>query len=476
MVNIVTIDFLSEGKSYLANDIQIMYRLNDMSTVNVSLAPKTVEEKESLSSFSENVFKEASLGVYVNGEPLLTFSGICKGFQPSSTSSSMNLRLSFVGGLYRLMQMSAGAMGFRHIDRGHSENGLSLGYFKNTVQDKFRYLTGDIIDRFKATLELIYTFIADKVATIPPDFGYRFTERSVAAIQALYKFHANKNIDFIASEFNKIIKIGLTSEEASSLPTQISAEILHTVCSNENMTFWNILAYFCEKYQLCIGEHNNKSYIFPFSPADLPSIEISSSDISAIDISPLPFTIPTRIYLNTDQLGQINRGVGLTVPPTSFPKIEDANKPTKLEEKLNTIRVLYYSDPGISLAIQALYSNLKNTTEDILKAKTFLENLAKAYLVKETFKFRNGTVTTRFMPDIPVGTIIRFKDPFFGKSYQGYITGLIHTINNTFINTTFSVQYVIEDIEKTLLGFDEYMQGNPLYPSYSNSELKENLQ
>lgn len=476
MVNIVTVDFLSEGQTYLANDIQIMYRLNDMSTVNISLVPKTAKEKESLSSFSENIFKEASLGIYVNGRSLLDFTGICKGFQPSSTSSTMNLRLSFVGGLYRLMQMSAGAMGFRHIDPGSSEKGLSMSYFKNTIQDKFRYLTGDIIDRFKTTLSLIYEFIVDKVANIPPDYGYRFTEKSVAAIQTLYKFHANKNLDFISKEFSKIVKIGLTAEAASLLPTQVSSEILHSICSNENMTFWNILAYFCEKYQLCIGEHNNKSYIFPNSPADLPSMEIDSSDISSIDISPLPFTIPTRIYLNTEGLGQITRGKGLKVPPTSFPKLEDASVPTKLEEKLNTIRILCYSDPGISLALQSLYSNMDATTDTIKKERDFLDNLAKAYLVKETFKFRNGSLTTRFMPDIPVGTIIKFKDPFFNKTYQGYITGIIHTINSSFTNTTFSVQYVIEDIEKQLLGFDTYMQGNPLYPSYSNKELKEKLQ
>lgn len=465
--------------------VTVNHLLNDIPTANISFIPRTTKEIALVNNIDNDLFETYTIRASINNKSEIIFEGQLSGSQTVDNVDQIQISLSLYGGLYKLSQLSTFLPGMHsfssadmYLSRKFSTKNGPL-YFTNIA--KFVKNGNSLIDVFKnVSLTLLQEVIkiSDQIGS-PNSVSFPYGSVSTLT-KDLIKTIGNQYKDTIESEYNKLlVPTSITSDSIKLFSESVVKSMLLNFASSPDSTYWNYLVRLCEQYQLCIGTYADATFIAPFFPVSNPLINISSSDVSTVSISPLPLKIPTRcFYSAASALGTAVSYYG------SFPSGQKATQLTALEKKLGTIRTLVYNKVGPSYFIKqnpsklitALKTQNKSTTntlsQDVKNFEKQLDKFAQAYLIKETFKHRTGTLNLRYYTKIPTGVVISFSDPFYNKKYRGFVTQVIHTLTGTSVQTTVMLQYVMSESEITALGLknDGYLE-SILYESYNPSNL-----
>jgi len=503
------------------DNVTITHKLNDIPVATISAIPRTEQEVILAQDIDANLFKKFTVTTEINGTKSVIFEGEFAGAQSIDSPNSVQLGISLYGGLYKLAQMSALTLGL-HILGEHSMyrfSTQSAAFLKLVLSNSTQQSSqSTIVEIFGDILQSVFTAVINATPSSP---GVRGSAKTIygnisSALQSLYQFHSKSNQDLLTKELDKIkVAQGLSIDAYAAYSSEKVKTAIFTVCSSPGASFWEILMKLCEMYQMNLGTHGDQIYAMPFSPVGSPGINITATDLKSVRIDPLPLQFPTRCYFSTS--GYVGSSIHGMTSNGSFPTADKADKPTELEKKLGSIRVIFYNLPDFALHRKQIASptsqQIKNTKnpnnrktystpytkggtpsgntppaqnqtpavqlkaqqkiDDLNKIRIADDAFAKIYLLKEMFKHRTASIEMRYYPDLPVGCVVKFIDPFFRKGYQGYVTSVSHNLSSTgSIGTTLSLQYVIGDKEREYLGFDaDGYFDNLLYPSYQSSEL-----
>lgn len=509
----VTVLVTTPNGTIAADNISITHSINDIPVASISVVPQTEKEIKIFSNLEQNLFKDFSISVGMGKSSNLVLTGQFVGLETTASTTSAREIINIRGGLYKLATMGTWMPGL-HILGEHSTFRLSLN--SNTlktlllINQSQAKTKKNIIEVFQETLDRLFLAISQATPAKTSSTN-SFYGSMGKALKALYKFHATQGQSALKAEFKKIkVASGLDSTSYYAYTPESVHQITANICSSSGSTFWNILMALCELYQIHLGTYADKVFAVPANQVGEPSIEIPPEDIVSISISPFPIYSPTRcIFTASGNVTQAYKGlpsIGM------FPPIDKANKPTQFEEKMGAVRPIAYSKPGFALhrqgvaapvqtninsniiqmgtiqqrgggitdiAFLLIQQTIKDIKESIAAKQALMKRyrdednmFAQTYLAKETFKHRTGSLNLRYSPNIPVGLVVKFSDPIYKKSYQGYVTRVTQDISSSAIGTTVIMQYVIGDKEREFLGLDTggYMD-NLLYPNYKAGDL-----
>lgn len=452
--------FFESNFSFAADSVNVEYGLNDIPTANLSLILRTAEEVQQLQSIDSNLFTPVKIKVKINNEEVTVFEGVLAGIQTRSSAAGISASAGLYGGLYKLSQLSVATLGFHP-----QANTLSQVSMKSLLLDTTNLsASSDLITTIKNTLTVV---INKAVTAIQSDNLLNNDIQQIPqAVKDLFKFQGETYLKVLDEELSKLKSVKIESSVYELISNERLKHIILYYGNTPNLDYWSFLINLCETYQLSIGALNDNIYVIPSSPLGEEAITIIPEDISSIQISPFPIHLPTRCYFSIQKQSSSDMSLmGM------FPVLDNAAKATTLEQKLGTIRALYYSEPGWALHNKDEVGDVGDSS-GAKKKLTVLDKFAQAYLLKETLKHRTASLTTKFLSNIPVGAVIAFTDPFFNKSYRGYVTGVSHSISSTAIYTSIQLQYVVSSTEREFLGLDaDGYTENPLYPEYSSKDL-----
>ena len=463
----VVISSKTLDKQLAASTVSVGHALNGIPAATISFVARTPEEIKFFKEFDKNLFDEVT--VKVNDKFL--FKGFMTGVSPNESANSVSTEVTLYGGLYRLTQTSVGLPGIHPMSQSNLVTAIISGL--STVGQLPNVMGKSIIESLFSVIQTIHTQVTQALTssvgnslnqaqqtTDPnkPNPLIVLVPETQLLLTKISQKHSPIITKMLSEEYKKIkVPNGLTivtPELTSSLTQSIIQEFL----SNPSITFWELLVKFLEMYQIAIGTHEDKIYAVSQEYVVDPVLIIKPEDVASVSIAPFPFDVPTRCYLGSDgNLGFSHRTA-----------IE-----TDLEKKLGTIRALFYDRPAWMLHTSQVIGSSTNKASIKQKSLTtgdVLDKFAQIYLAKEQLKNRTATLSMKYFPTIPVGITVSFVDPFFNKTYTGYVLSVAHTLNPVSgVGTSIRLGYVINDVEKVTLGLKNTR--NPLYPSFNQSEI-----
>ena len=436
-----------DGGSLDCESIIIQNRINDIPTAMLKWAVPPSSESGLLQALEKGLLQKYTINV--NDTDI--FVGYNGGVPLTVTSSGIDLQLHLFGGMYKLSTLSCNVLGFHSFGSDDlSRSPQRYEDIKNTYMHEAAAIqSSNIVEVFKKLLDILFKYIK----TIGAEGSGAYWN----GLYALYTINSNLYQTVLDTELKKLVEIaGSEAVKFQEIKHTIIAHTFGMLAQNPQVTFWDLLVNLCEMYQLNIGSHNNKIYVFPNYPFGEPTITLQPNVVSSINISPIPMKIPTRCYFSTT--GSIDKKKYGVPAIGGYPPITGTPELTLLEKRLNTIRIIRYEYPGVML--------YRNSDE---KETLIANDMAQSYLAKETFKTRTAQLTVRYNTNVPIGSIVKFIEPLFSNIYQGQVMGVVHSISSSSIQTELYLQHVASEKEMEFLGFKSLT--NPVYPQYKSSNL-----
>lgn len=428
-------------------NISLTYCLNDISSANIAFIPSDIKK------ISSDFYNEAS--ILIDGKEI--FNGLCMGVQTEYYSNSVNIHTTINSAFHKMVQIGLIMLGIVTPD---GLNTAPLDQLQISLTAKLTdtaLKTQNIVGIFKLIIDALFNFA--KTAGV---------NRAYPVYEQIYTTIATGNQSAIENLFNNYINYSSIPVGVPATPVFIQSTV-NSLLNSQNLNLWSFLMTLCDYYMLCtVTTMDGKNKIIvhePFFPNG-GKIIIPSEDISTISISPIQQQLYTRLLLTTD-LQTLNVSINTLTPELMqaislktlntghYPVISKAGIPTKLEEKLKSIKMMRMVCPG---ALTWKYNNPQESTNN----QTKLDNLAKALWLKETLKYRTAIIGTNILINkYNVGDVVVFKDEFFNKTYQGQISKINLMLSGNNASMTLYLQYVIEDSEKELFDYEDFK--NPLY-------------
>lgn len=464
----VTVDIGTEFKDLHVDSISIMHTLDDIPIATAAIHSKDKAEADWLTRMDKLLFQVASIAVSMNGIVTDTFTGIFAGAQTVSNASNVGYSITIYGGPYRLHQMSTFSADLHVLLPGD----LTI------LQNKMVSIVNG--PTFKMTSSVVTNFVNFIISLLKESHeavNFKPTEMTLQqsailnAYKKLHTFHYDTFIDVFEKEMAKIIDVGAASEILNAAQRLHQGSRLASLADHANSTIWSLFMYMLSTYRLHVSSYDNKTIVFPDDPLTVSSISLDNEFVSSISVSPFPISVYTRCYFKL--IGNVagSKSKDGKTPQSSviesamYPTLQKCGEKTPLEKLTGAVRVLLYDEP---------LTNINKVATEEKYPHGVYDAIAKGHLIKESFRNRSASIGLAYgKVKVPLGVVITFTDPFFSKVYHGYVVRVHHNVSTTSIGTSLSLQYVLSDAERELLGIDKEYISNVLYPDYDPAVLLE---
>lgn len=387
------------------------------------------------------------------------FSGLSGGSQADISGGHVSKVTTIHGGLFKLQQMSTTVPGLQYFG---TYNTLSINQanmqFANSVLGKLlNELSGSsMLDIFKQILTSTFTYISQAMDDTISSVARNPMQEGTLEV---FKKHLEQNSSVLDTELSRVQELGgLTPDIFETFAASHIYGIITQMVRSQGVTFFNLFQALCELYQISLGTSGNNIYAFPTAPIGKPSKILSENNIVSFSVGPFPLKLPTRCYITTTiPVDPAKEAISST---GSYPSFESAGQLTKLEQKLGTMRAIHYECPP--------YTTLRGSEPE--NTRSNLDDLAKGYLMKESFKYRQGQLTVPWGEQIAIGDIISVPTIYNRfPTFTGYVVGTILNVKSCTL--TCNLQYVYTPDEAGTLGL--FLFGSPsIYPGWSQNLIQ----
>ena len=420
----------------------------------------------------------------------IAFEGTILGYGQESTISSVNITVNMRGNLFEFQHIPMFAPGF------HASNNLTLTVnpLVNSNQTQGNFANSLINASLDARSGIkLFKNIVNSYRSIGQQLSIQSTNPAIqdtSIFTDLITILGLNNVEYItklANQLNNIVELGNLDLDIIELIAQseISRFNINTIANfsvNAQQTFWDLLLTILEQYGLSIISIGSKILAVPklFLTKGIANNKITKSDILSYNISDFPFLVPTRCFVT------VKNRVTNFVDKSTIGAYPDTNKLTE-EEKRTGVFTIMAEEPGLLAninlkqeatrqlqvtnsfnfeasgnLIEDTISNINSIIElDNQNRKPFYNLYAQYILMLEKLKQKNGSLVTRFRPDIIPGFCAEIEDPLDIQNVTAYISNVSHSIDcqNASTGTTIGLGFI-------RYGNEIDFNFNPLYPNY----------